>query len=386
MVIHGDLFQRLVDKIIKDIGYNINIIDTDGVIVASGNMSRIGTFHKIGYEAAKKQKRIDIDSSGLGSMNGVKPGINQPFYHEDNLMGVIGITGNPKEIEDLVNIVKSMIELMYDQEVLKQKIYYRQSNKAYFFNELLNAKDEEDLTAIESWAEKLGYTMNIPRYMAIIQIGKRKEGATLSREDIKQGIVEKLTEVGLIGKNDLATFLSSSRLVVLKEAQGKYMLTDQFQDNPWSTKVAATIEAYFPIDFFIATGTTYDEILSLKESYLEADFVTKQLLLTEDMHVGNIHQYLRRYLSHKVPVEIMQHFFEETYLKLVENQEYLDTLVVLMENGGNILLTAQKLFVHRNTVMFRLNKIKEILGFDHDLSIEQNKYLEMLASYITVRN
>ncbi len=44
MLIHGDMLQKLVNKIIEDIGYNINIIDTDGIIIASGNPHRIGTF------------------------------------------------------------------------------------------------------------------------------------------------------------------------------------------------------------------------------------------------------------------------------------------------------------------------------------------------------
>ncbi len=60
MLIHGDMLQKLVNKIIDDIGYNINIIDTNGIIIASGNQQRIGSFHKIGKQASDEERRVDI--------------------------------------------------------------------------------------------------------------------------------------------------------------------------------------------------------------------------------------------------------------------------------------------------------------------------------------
>ena len=49
--------QNIVNKMMKDIPYNINIMDKTGVIIGSGNKERIGTLHH-GAVAAIKQKKI----------------------------------------------------------------------------------------------------------------------------------------------------------------------------------------------------------------------------------------------------------------------------------------------------------------------------------------
>lgn len=155
MLIHGEMLQRLVDKIISDIKCNINIIDTNGIIIASGSSDRIGTFHKVGLQAAQNGCRIDIKKADESLYNGVKSGINLPFYYKKDIIGVIGITGDPKEISVLTNIVKSMIEVMYEQEILKQKMYYRQNSKVFFINELLNMSSSQDLNSVKNWGKNL---------------------------------------------------------------------------------------------------------------------------------------------------------------------------------------------------------------------------------------
>ena len=45
------------------------------------------------------------------------------------------------------------------------------------------------------------------------------------------------------------------------------------------------------------------------------------------------------------------------------DSELLSTIQCFFENNLNISATAEKLFVHRNTVVFRLMKIKELTGF-----------------------
>jgi DNA-binding PucR family transcriptional regulator len=54
---------------------------------------------------------------------------------------------------------------------------------------------------------------------------------------------------------------------------------------------------------------------------------------------------------------IMQH--DEKY-----NTELLTTAIKFVENDGNVPETAKSLFAHKNTIRYRLNKIKEILQIE----------------------
>lgn len=47
--------QSIVDKMMKDIPYNINIMDQAGTIIGSGNKERIGTLHHGAVEAIKQK-------------------------------------------------------------------------------------------------------------------------------------------------------------------------------------------------------------------------------------------------------------------------------------------------------------------------------------------
>lgn len=67
--------------------------------------------------------------------------------------------------------------------------------------------------------------------------------------------------------------------------------------------------------------------------------------------------------------------YDQTY-----NTALLKTLRTYLKNNGNAVLTAQALFTHRNTISYRLEKIKSILG--EDLSSSQTIFNLTLAFYI----
>lgn len=48
------------------------------------------------------------------------------------------------------------------------------------------------------------------------------------------------------------------------------------------------------------------------------------------------------------------------------NSQFLDTLEIYLRNNGNLTATAEALFIHKNTLKYRLNRIKKILGIDFD--------------------
>ncbi|QIB26583.1 hypothetical protein G3A45_04235 [Caloranaerobacter azorensis] len=60
MILSQELAQKCVDRIMNNLGHNINIMDKNGIIIASGSKERIGTYHKIADEVIKQRKRIDV--------------------------------------------------------------------------------------------------------------------------------------------------------------------------------------------------------------------------------------------------------------------------------------------------------------------------------------
>jgi len=105
------LAQNIVDKMMGVVPYNINIMDEKGTIIGSGDRSRIGHLHH-GAVAAIKEERLIIIHKSQG---GAKPGVNIPIYFTDNVIGVIGISGRPEEVQAFADIVKVTAQLLVKQ-------------------------------------------------------------------------------------------------------------------------------------------------------------------------------------------------------------------------------------------------------------------------------
>jgi carbohydrate diacid regulator len=67
------------------------------------------------------------------------------------------------------------------------------------------------------------------------------------------------------------------------------------------------------------------------------------------------------------------------------NEEDKKSLVEIVEalyrNNYNVVYSAKDLFIHRNTLIFRLNKLKEILNIDPIANAADREFLNELAYY-----
>jgi carbohydrate diacid regulator len=84
-----NLAQNIVDRMMEVIPYNVNLMNNEGVIVGSGDKNRIGQLHQGALKAINDDKLIAVYEAA----GGAKPGVNMPIYFNNNIVGVIGISG-----------------------------------------------------------------------------------------------------------------------------------------------------------------------------------------------------------------------------------------------------------------------------------------------------
>lgn len=92
-------------------GHDINIMDGTGTIFASTDPGRVGQRHE-GACQILSQKLPLADGPGGPPPGGIRPGVNLPIQLDGETVGVIGITGNPEEVDSLGAILKRMTEIM----------------------------------------------------------------------------------------------------------------------------------------------------------------------------------------------------------------------------------------------------------------------------------
>ena len=160
-------------------------------------------------------------------------------------------------------------------------------------------------------------------------------------------------------------------------------------------KMALTMEETLKNELRIKTvigiGTVAEHLRELADSYKEAQtaievgkvFDTeKSIMHYENLGIGR--------LIYQLPTTLCEIFLSEVFKKnSIESldQETLFTINKFFENNLNVSETSRKLFVHRNTLVYRLEKIKKLTGldlrqFDHAIVF---KVALMVRKYLTSR-
>ena len=136
--------------------------------------------------------------------------------------------------------------------------------------------------------------------------------------------------------------------------------------------VASRIEEALRADgesrVFVGIGTLALHLRDLAKSYKEAQiaievgkvFDTERYIVNyENLGIGR--------LIYQLPTTLCEMFLQEVFKKNpidALDQETLFTIYKFFENNLNVSETARKLFVHRNTLVYRLEKIKKLTGLD----------------------
>ena len=160
-------------------------------------------------------------------------------------------------------------------------------------------------------------------------------------------------------------------------------------------KIARSIEENLKNELFIKTvigiGTVAEHLRELADAYKEAQtaidvgkvFDTEKSIINyEKLGIGR--------LIYQLPTTLCEIFLGEVFKKnSIDSldQETLFTINKFFENNLNVSETSRKLFVHRNTLVYRLEKIKKLTGldlrqFDHAIVF---KVALMVRKYLSSR-
>ncbi len=160
-------------------------------------------------------------------------------------------------------------------------------------------------------------------------------------------------------------------------------------------RIARNIEETLKSELFVKTvigiGTVAEHLRSLADSYKEAQtaidvckvFDTEKSVMSyENLGIGR--------LIYQLPTTLCEIFLSEVFKKnSIDSldQETLFTINKFFENNLNVSETSRKLFVHRNTLVYRLEKIKKLTGldlreFDHAIVF---KVALMVRKYLSSR-
>ena len=141
--------------------YNINIMNESGVIIASRDPSRVGTYHEVADRIIRGEQDMIVIRDDK-EFPGVLPGINMAVTHQGRKEGVIGVTGDPDAIRDVALITRLALETMLRYEKQQEEIRLRRNRKEHFLN-ILTQKEYADSSELRGIARQLALDESLVR-------------------------------------------------------------------------------------------------------------------------------------------------------------------------------------------------------------------------------
>lgn len=359
MLLDAELAQQIIDKTQGILDANINVMDTRGVIIASGDRSRLGQLHDGAVLALKRQQQVVITVDDQKTLQGVKPGINALLKCHAETVGVLGVTGDPARIRQYVALVKMAAEMLVEQAAFMDRLQWDKRHKEGFILAWIQRELSEE--QLQSWAVRLGINIHEPRVAVLIELGKASPMSNLS--DMQQ-VIELLE---FPSRDNLVAMVSTRQLVVLKPCSAPR------GGQPWGERESQRIDVLMERlkdrgigQVKVALGQFFPDPALLPLSFESAC----QVMQTGKLQNPESSKYLFDELRLPVLLAPLADKWQGAQLKKAiealrkqdTSGKLLKTLHALYLHQGSLTQCAQALHVHRNTLRYRLNRIHDITG------------------------
>lgn len=327
------LFQGFIHQMKDVIEKTFGVIDSTGTIIACSELGKIG--ESLGTQP--------VSSTDVVIDNGFTLKLISSTQGESYTVFVEGVDVTSGKVASIIAISFSNIKNYYDEKYDKSSLI-----KNIILDNILPGD-------IYLKARELYFNSDVSRTVIIV---RNLDHNDLSVYDVLQNLFPDKNKDFIISINE-------SDIVLVKET-GPDVLPRDIENL--ASSVADTLSGEFYVHAVIGIGTTVSNIKDLARSFKEAQTALEvgKMFDTEKTIISYDNLGIAR-LIYQLPTTLCETFLHEVFKRgSIDNldQETLFTIQRFFENNLNVSETSRKLFVHRNTLVYRLEKIKKITGLD----------------------
>ena len=331
------LAEEIVHQTTMRLHHNINVISTDGVILASGDRERVDSIHEGAIHVVQTGMPLFLDEPLAEGFHHCKPGINMPIKFHDKIIGVIGITGKPHELQEIASLVQLTTEMIVHQVLTESKSEWQRKNGDFIFKALIDRVPIDD--AFKERIEKLSFPLKGPFQILLVrQSGDASNTLPLHLENI---LYRQPALFGQIDLNEYYLFLCGGTVKRAKEAvQQLKKLQKKFEMS-------------------IGVGPVVDELEELPYAFTGAKTA---------LAFSNEHKRATYFEEVEVHTLFKNHDSEEITKFVTKihglTEKLIVTLQTFFESNLQLNICADKLGIHRHTLTYRLNKVHQLTGYN----------------------
>lgn len=330
------LFQNLVNQMREAIDTEFGIMDETGLVLGCSKEMKAGNYHPAAPEVLNSKGPVcEVDGQ-----------LFQRVYIKSKLEFIVFINMEgefSKKYLSLIAIGVSNVKNYYEEKF----------DKGNFFKNIIT--DNILPGDISLKAKELHISFNVYRAVLLIRTDKSKD---IQSHEIIQSLFPNRQKDFIISVNEENT-------VLIKE----FKAADDYKEMDRTAKgIIDTLNTELMVKAQIGMGSIVDNVRDIGRSYKEAQTALQiGSIFENDKSIINYNNLGIGRLIYQLPTTLCKLFLREVFREgsyEALDHETLFTIQKFFENNLNVSETSRQLYVHRNTLVYRLDKILKITGLD----------------------
>lgn len=340
------ILQRTINEMKEIVAAEISLWNAEGKIAVKTSEADESAEEKVRMHLSGWKEQMEKDAEEISESIEEEAAFFPILNHMSELEYVLLIQGAKDDIKVIGRLCVSQIRNLITA-------YHERMDKNNFLQNLL--LDNFLLVDIYNRAKKLGIAIEERRVVFLIE--PKKEGDSI--------VMETMRGLYATGTKDFITAVDEGHIIFIKHLE----VTDGYQEiNDVAKTITDTLSAEAMMKVRVAYGTVVEELKDVSKSYKEASmaldvgrifYSERTILAYNELGIGR--------LIHQLPVSLCEMFLQEVFNGDVFEQFDEETLVTVykfFDNNLNVSETARQLYIHRNTLVYRLEKIQKSTGLD----------------------
>lgn len=336
------IFTSLASELTQLLEEEVIITNELGVIIASTDLKRIDDFHEGAKLVMEKEKEMHMTKEMTETLMGVRKGVVLPIINNNEPIATLGITGEPKEVALQAQLVKRIAEL-FIQDTMYQRDKENQARnlELFVFNWLNHATSKENLLESSNF-----FKIDMQAYKQVILFKTEDTTINLSYQDISF-----LRTLWDQKKDGVFVRWGEGRWLLLVKDLPENMLNERLKYFIKNVKERMNIRIFAGCGQVI-TEESLD--ISFEQAKRASDISGPDtpIVFEEELRLEIIFSELSEGIQDDFINRTIQSLITETYL--------IETLEAWFKNDMSPGKTADNMYVHKNTLHYRLRRIEEL--------------------------
>jgi len=375
------LILGVADTLLKSIsgyvGSNIRIMDAEGMVVASTDKESRGVVFSIARDLMNSvEESVVVKSGDSNNLKGIEMGAYVSLVVDHNKVGVLSVAGSDESTLSTANVVRICMEKSLELELAKHDYAYPLvSNERYIHQLLYNTRMlKED---IDYLVRITHIRADLPRVPILLVVHKNDNGP---KEDAGN-ILKAVTASGAYSATDLLGHTLDGNVIWFKCVDPGRRLDFMSTRTTLNEEIEAFIATLNDVCFSAYIGAIQEKLQNYGMAYKQCEWMRLDIC-TKGIYY--FYDYVLRYLGSKVSRAEYETMFAalRNCMDSATIDNFCEMMDALIQCDYNFTRVAEKLFIHKNTAIYRFDKIRNLFNMNPLINSNERIFLETLYNYM----